>query len=588
MTLASLWNWRRTIRFRLACLVIVCVLPMWLAAGSIVYFTYQDKKNAIELHLLQTAQDLREAVDRELALIQSVLGALATSPALAAGDFGSFHEQARELLKSYEGADIILADASGQQLVNSYRPLGAPLPKRNIGSKAFRRVFEERRPGVSNLFKGAVTGRSLVSVDVPVIHDGKVVYDLAMTLPTDRITAILAEHPLPPHWVGLIMDSERVAVYRTLYSERYVGKQIPPLMEAPGPGEVVKEFHNLENVHSLASLSRSPETGWAVVIHVPKTEALASLRNWFLWTAAGTLLSSLVGVALAMLIGRNVSRSIRALIPPALELSSGKAVCQGSYGFLETDAVGKALSEASQLLHERTENLKRSNRELEEFAAVASHDLQEPLRKIIAFGERLRENNAHNLDETGQDFLRRMEGAAERMQNLILDLLEYSRVTSRPNPFASIALGSLAQEAKSDLDALLAQTGGVIDIDVLPAAEVDAAQIRRVFQNLFSNALKFHGEAPPRVTVRGEIFEENDRKFARVYVEDNGIGFAPQYRERIFQPFHRLHGRSKFPGTGIGLAIVKKSVERHGGMVTAQSMPEMSSTFILTIPLKQS
>lgn len=587
MTLASLWNWRRTIPFRLACLVLVCVLPLWLAAGSIVYFTYQAKKTAIELHLRQTAQELREAVDRELALIQSVLGALATSPALAAGDFGSFHEQARELLKSYEGADIILADASGQQLVNSYRPLGAPLPKRNIGSKAFRRVFEEKRPGVSNLFKGAVTGRYLVSVDVPVIYDGKVVYDLAMTLPTDRITAILAEHPLPPHWVGLIMDSERVAVYRTLYPERYVGKQIPPLMGAPGPGEVVKEFRNLENVHSLASLSRSPETGWAVVIHVPKAEALTTLRTWLLWTAAGTLFSSLVGVALAMLIGRNVSHSIRALIRPALDLARGKVVSQGSYGFLETDAVGKALSEASQLLHERTENLKRSNRELEEFAAVASHDLQEPLRKIIAFGERLRENNAHNLDATGEDFLRRMEGAAMRMQNLILDLLEYSRVTSRANPFVLVALGSLAQEAKSDLDALIAETGGVIDIDLLPAAEVDAAQIRRVFQNLFSNALKFHGEAPPRITVRGEIVVENDRKFARVSVEDNGIGFAPQYRERIFQPFQRLHGRSKFPGTGIGLAIVKKIVERHGGLVTAQGMPEKGSTFILTFPLKQ-
>ncbi|EHJ47571.1 integral membrane sensor signal transduction histidine kinase [Solidesulfovibrio carbinoliphilus subsp. oakridgensis] len=585
MGLASLWNWR-SIRFRLACLVTACVLPVWLAAGSLVYFAYQDKKRTIETELLQTARNLRLVLDQEIEVIQSVLHALSTSPALGTGDFGAFHHQAKRLLQSYEGADIILADATGQQLVNSYRPLGASLPKRNIGT-VVARVFEQGKAGVSGLFKGAVTGRNMISVDVPVFRDGKVAYDLAMTLPTDRIVAIMSRYPLPPGWVGLVMDSDRVVVNRTLAPEQYVGKRIPPLLGGPGPGDFVREFRNLEDIPSLASMSKSAATGWAVVLHVPKPLVWVKLRSWLLWAVAGTSLLSVAGVGLAGLIGRSISRSIWGLIPPARDLAAGKRAYPGNLGLEETDAVGRALEEASGLLMERTANLERSNRELEDFAAMASHDLQEPLRKIKAFGERLRENNAQNLDETGLDYLRRMEGAGDRMESLILDLLEYSRITTRPNPFVPTDLEALAREAVVDIEAAVAETGGRIVIGPMPTASVDVPQLRRAFQNLFSNALKFHGQDAPEITVSGTVVTEDGRPYARIEVADNGIGFEEKYRDKIFQPFQRLHGRSKFPGTGIGLAIVRKSVERHGGTVTAESQPGQGATFIMRIPLNQ-
>ncbi|MEA4858062.1 sensor histidine kinase [Solidesulfovibrio sp.] len=585
MHMGSLWNWR-TIRFRLACLVAACVLPVWLVAGALVHFAYQEKKQTVEGQLLDTAQSLRLSLDQELARIQAALTALATSPALDAKDFTAFHDQARLLLNGYEGADIILADATAQQLVNTYLPQDTPLPKR-AAANTVRRVFEGGRPIVSGLFKGAVTGRDMVSVDVPVIRDGQVVYDLAMALPTDRFVARLAEYPLPPGWVGLIMDADRVAVYRTLTQEQYVGKRVPPLLGNPGPGDYVKEFLNLEQVPSLARLSRSADTGWSVVIHVPKSVVWKQLRDWLLWVIVGTAFLSVGGVMLAGLIGRGISRSIGELIVPARELAGGNAVLPGSSGLEETDAVGRALAEASLLLTERTANLERSNRELEDFAAMASHDLQEPLRKIKAFGERLREDNAAQLDATGQDYLRRMESAVDRMETLILDLLEYSRITTRPSPFEPTDLGLLAREALCDIEAAVKETGGSIHLEELPTAAVDASQMRRVFQNLFTNALKFHGEAPPRITVRGLVEDNGGHPLARVDIADNGIGFEEKYLDKIFQPFQRLHGRSRYPGTGIGLAIVKKSVARHGGTVTAQSQPGRGSTFTITIPVHQ-
>jgi signal transduction histidine kinase len=589
MILSRIWNtWRRTIRFRLAWLVLVCVLPVWCAAGSLVYVEYQDKMAAIEERLQETARSLSLHVDRELTTVQAALSALATSPSLAAGDFAAFRDQAGELLKSFEGADIILADATGQQLVNSFLPKGSPLPKRALTDEV-RRVFKEGKPSVTGLFKGAVTGRFLVGVDVPVFLGGKVAYDLAMTFPADRVAAVLFQQRLPSGWVGTIQDQNQVIVARALFPERFVGTRIPPLkLGSLGGRKQTAELVNLDNTLSIASISESDTSGWAVVVNVPKAVVTASLWRWVWWAVSGTILLSVAGLASAFWIGSSIARSIRALISPAIELASGNLVSVGNLEFQETDEVGRALGKASLLLKQRTDELERSNHELEEFAAITSHDLQEPLRKIKSFGERLREDHAGSLDETGKDFLRRMESAAGRMHTLVQDLLEYSRVTTRPSPFSPADLGEVARDALVDLEGVIEQTCGRVEIADLPTADVDVPQMRRVFQNLFSNALKYHDKKPPLVKVTGDIVKGGDGlDLARIFVHDNGIGFDERYAERIFKPFQRLHGRNKYEGTGIGLAVVKKVVERHGGTVSVRSVMGQGSTFIVDLPLLQ-
>jgi len=251
---------------------------------------------------------------------------------------------------------------------------------------------------------------------------------------------------------------------------------------------------------------------------------------------------------------------------------------------LAEEELKKHREHLEELVRERTAELERANKELQNFAFIASHDLQEPLRKVIAFGDRLRAKYAAVLDERGQDYLLRMENAAERMRELINDLLELSRVTTKAMPFTQTDLESVAHSVLSDLEELLTRTGGKVGIGSLPTLEADKIQIRQLFLNLLTNALKFHDEgASPLVSIESRTVDD----FCELAVRDNGIGFDEKYLDRIFRPFQRLHGRGVFRGSGMGLSICKKIVERHGGEITARSAPGEGATFFIKLPLKQ-
>jgi signal transduction histidine kinase len=234
-----------------------------------------------------------------------------------------------------------------------------------------------------------------------------------------------------------------------------------------------------------------------------------------------------------------------------------------------------------------TVKLEQSNRELQDFAYVASHDLQEPLRKIQVFSGRVREENQERLDETSLDFLDRVVNAAQRMQHLIEALLEYSRIATKQQPFRPVDLGQVAREVAGDLDALVAQTRGRIEVGSMPVIEADAVQMRQVLQNLVANALKYHRpDTPPQVRVEGRCPDPDaESAVCEITVSDNGIGFDERYLDKIFTPFQRLHGKKQYQGTGMGLAIVRRIVERHGGTVTARSTPGTGSAFVVTLPM---
>lgn len=237
--------------------------------------------------------------------------------------------------------------------------------------------------------------------------------------------------------------------------------------------------------------------------------------------------------------------------------------------------------------------LERSNRELQDFASVASHDLQEPLRKIRSFGDRLAAKWGEALGDGGGDYVRRMQSAAGRMQTLINDLLMFSRVESKALPFAEVDLGAVAREVIADLEVHIEQACAAVEVGRLPSVEADPLQMRQLLQNLIGNSLKYrrHG-ARPVVRVYAETPEDGGAAspcgaFCRILVEDNGIGFDEKYLDRIFTVFQRLHGRTEYEGTGIGLAVCRKIVERHGGSITARSAPQKGATFVVTLPLTQ-
>ncbi len=238
-------------------------------------------------------------------------------------------------------------------------------------------------------------------------------------------------------------------------------------------------------------------------------------------------------------------------------------------------------------------DLERSNRELENFAYISSHDLQEPLRKIQAFGSRILSREGENLSPEGRDYLERIQRASARLQTLINDLLAFSRVSSRAKPFVTVDLNQILAEVCSDLEIAITEAQAEIIIDKLPTLEADPTQIRQLFQNLISNAIKFRREGVAPVV---KLFSETQTESTtsrrkplithRVTVSDNGIGFEEKYLDRIFNIFQRLEGR-KYEGSGIGLAICRKIALRHGGDLMAQSKPGEGSRFWVTLPAEQ-
>ena len=241
-------------------------------------------------------------------------------------------------------------------------------------------------------------------------------------------------------------------------------------------------------------------------------------------------------------------------------------------------------------LKEYTRLLEDSNRELENFAYVASHDLQEPLRKIRAFGDRLAGKNASELSPEARDSIARMQSAAQRMQHLLDDLLTYSRLTTQKRPFMPLVLDKIAHQSAATFRALIQSSGAQIIIEELPILHGDEEQIRQLFCNLLDNALKFRREnVAPQIRIRGALIEaannsSTGKAECRLEIEDNGIGFEEKYLDRIFTPFQRLHGRETFAGNGIGLALCRRIAERHKGHITARSTPNQGSTFIVTLP----
>lgn len=249
-----------------------------------------------------------------------------------------------------------------------------------------------------------------------------------------------------------------------------------------------------------------------------------------------------------------------------------------------------ALKQAQHDLTDYAVRLERSNRELQNFAFVASHDLQEPLRKIESFGDRLRGINDGHFGEKEKDYLDRMLSATTRMRNMIDSLLSLSRITTQAKPFCQVDLNVIANDVLSDLDVRITTSAGKVDIEPLPVIEADPMQMQQLLQNLIGNALKFHPKGvPPYVRIFARPSQQVDHgSFIDLVVEDQGIGFDDSQLENMIQPFTRLHGRSEYEGSGIGLAICARIVERHRGSITARSTPDRGSTFIIQLPIHQS
>ena len=319
---------------------------------------------------------------------------------------------------------------------------------------------------------------------------------------------------------------------------------------------------------------------------------LAQKRHGFeltLWS--GGLISILITAALAAFAARAASQVAQA--QASLEASNSQLRASKA----AVDEENEQRRAAEEKLQSAVQDLQRSNAELEQFAYVASHDLQEPLRAVAGCVQVLQKRYGGKLDARADQFIEHAVDGAQRMQNLINDLLAYSRVGTHGKAFETVSMEKTADRALLNLSERIKETGVEVTRDALPDVWGDGGQLELVLQNLVSNALKFRGETEPQVHIgyqlrrvesaagdngQTEMSTEPQHVFS---VRDNGLGIEPQYFERIFVMFQRLHTRTEFPGTGIGLAICKKIVERHGGTIGVESVPEQGTTFWFSLPV---
>lgn len=365
----------------------------------------------------------------------------------------------------------------------------------------------------------------------------------------------------------------------------------------------------------------SPEIGWGMVTKIDDSEVFANLGK----TVERTIFVGLVGILFAffaiMLISRQLAGPIRELSDLALTVESGdlsarfSGRARGEVGILATTfnsmiaQIQSSQQQLERLVEERTvelrvknedleneiferkqaeklvqhsnEELRRSNQDLEQFAYVASHDLQEPLRMISSYTQLLERRYKDKLDQDANDFIHFAVDGASRMQNLINDLLEYSRISTRGKLPEKVDSHAVLGQAIANLQSQIAKTGAMVTNDDMPEIEADESQLMRVFQNLIGNAIKFHGDNTPHVHVS---VQEKGKEWVFA-VRDNGIGIDEKYRERAFTIFQRLQGKTDYPGTGIGLAICKRVVSRHGGRIWFESKPGEGTTFYFTLPI---
>jgi signal transduction histidine kinase len=465
---------------------------------------------------------------------------------------------------------------------------------------------------VSNYHLCKATGKAIMAMGYPVHDaDGNFIRVINISIDLSWLNEVAAQADLPP---GSTLDVfDHAGHYLTHYPdpEKYIGKVLPddsplnPLLRLEEGTLVAKAEDGVERIYATTPME-SAQGSVKVILGVPTAVAFAEVnrttaRNLVLLGTA-TLLAALAAALLAELL---IMRRTRALLQTTQQLASGDLSArttiphdQGELGQLASsfdqmadslEQRAKERDQAEASMREYAAELERSNRELQDFANVASHDMQEPLRKILTFSELLQTRYAPDLDERGQDYLQRMDKAATRLHNLINDLLAYSRVTTRAQPFVKVDLNDVARRVLSDLDLHIEETHAQVELTPLPSLEADPTQMYQLLQNLVSNAIKYHlPDQPPHIRITAPPTASGEENGMRQFqVSDWGVGFDEKYLDRIFQPFQRLHRSTEFEGTGMGLAICRKIVERHGGSISARSAPGQGATFTIRLPARQ-
>jgi signal transduction histidine kinase/CheY-like chemotaxis protein len=595
---------QRTIRFWLTCLVIGCVLPA--ALGSVFLFTisYQQQRTILERNTIATARALMQAIDAELFGVQSALQVLASSQRLASGDLLGFYRKASESLPNMGGNYIVVTDATGQQRLNTLKPFGDPLPQLPLSAKV-QRVFDTGEPVISDFFVAPDIGQSAITLEVPVFANGKVIYSLAMGIFADRLGDILHRQNLPPDWITAIFDSSGTIAARTHKPEQYVGRKGPTslLRTSAEVSEGVTEVNSLEGIPTLSAFNRSPRSGWAIGIGIPRTALTENLWRSMGFNAAVTLALLALSIGMARIISVRINRSIGSLRIPALALGTPEILSIPDNEIVEVNDVGQALMKASQMIRESAAEREqgelatqemiqakqvadRASRAKSEFLASMSHELRTPLHAISGFAQLLGRSGDTLAPEKRIRYTENIMEASTQLGKIIDDVLDMASFESGHVNVNCQVLDCLEvmAEVSRTLEVSAKKRGILFTVDTsanLPSIVADRGRLIQVLLNLGSNAIKYNVEGG-WVLLTALPYDD----VVRFIVRDTGKGIPAERQREIFEPFNRLGVElTQEEGSGIGLTISRRLVQAMDGKIGFESFVGQGSKFWVELPM---
>jgi signal transduction histidine kinase len=606
----------KSLRARLILLVLIAVIP---AMGVTLYSGLEQRRlarNTAEEDVLRLARAMANYQASLVEGARQLSQAIVLMPAVRQEDPAACSQFLKSLNASYPMyASFSLASLDGK-LYCASMPMTRAV---NVADRSyFQQALQRNSLAIGEAVVGRLTGKMILPFALPLKDDkGSSRGIFIASLDLQSVFDMAKTIQLPQGSTMLLVNPDGTVLGRLQEADKWAGQNlsdvplIHKIISEPGGGSVeIEGLDGVRRFYGFTPVKLIDDQHLTISIGIPTNLVFAEadrllLRNllWIGGIAVLALIAAWFGGDILFLrivsltAERDAAEKKLREMNEQLELRVIERTAELDYANTMLSTELEERQQAMIQLREREQELEkmlviveRSNRELENFAYITSHDLQEPLRKIQAFGDRLSKRYTSQLGEEGVDFVQRMSSAANRLQVMIGDLLTYSRITTRAHEFALVDLNQAANEVLADLEVRIAETGGKVTFDKLPIIQADASQIRQLLMNLINNALKFHRpDIPPEVKISSEAIDmEIDGQPAPgilLYVEDNGIGFEEKYIDRIFQAFQRLHGHNVYEGSGIGLAICRKIVERHGGSITAESVPGSGSRFIVKLPV---
>ena len=533
--------------------VLATALPVWLGSAVLLYNAEIDARALVERDAGATARSVMVAIDRDVAAATVLAETLATSQSLLEGDLARFYVRASNAIqRSGVGSNLVLSDASGQQVLNTLQQFGQPLP-RHGNPNIVQTVFATAKPMISDLYIGGLMRRPVLSVEVPVIRDDKVIYDLSIGLFPERKSAILRQQRLPAGWIAGVIDSTGSIIARSQDKSRFVGQKatqafLQAIAQKP-VGAGTTAGRTLEGVSVSTAWARSDVSGWTVAVAVPSAELTDRVWRFLALSVACTLALIVINLAMAAAIGRRLEAR-------TIESTTARVGQQG---------------------------VEEAARARSSYFAYLSHELRTPLMAVSGCAERIA---TRSQDAKVLDYCERIDRNTNHIIDIIEQIQSYARHEAGELKLHKTPL-DVADKVQSSVDLLegIARQAGVevqckID-ERIPPLNADEVRLRQILINLLSNAIKFTSRGGTVTISAGQVGTD-----CVIRVADTGIGISANDLPRIVLPFAQVENAQtgKRRGTGLGLPLSKGLVEQHGGSLTLASVPGFGTTVTVRLP----